>query len=177
MPISAYALPYGLRDVKLKALSSSEVLGSAVDLPVSRTFSFEDAEDFEDLRGDDTLVATHGQGAQVNWELESGGISLEAAAVLLGGTISQTGTTPNVIKKLAKVATDARPYFQVEGQSISDSGGDFHIKLYKCKVTGNFSGEMAEGSFWISNCTGLGLSKTTGELYDIIHNETVTAIT
>ena len=42
------AYPFGLRDVKLTPFTdeTTEALGTAVDLPASRTLSFTEAEDF-----------------------------------------------------------------------------------------------------------------------------------
>lgn len=180
MPL-AETLPYGLRDVKLTPLTSGgTALGTPVDLPNSRTFSFEEAEEFTELRGDDKVVATRGQGASVEWELESGGISLEAYAVLNGGTIASTGVTPAQVKTYKKKVTDARPEFAVEGQAISESGGDFHVRLHRCKASGSLSGELADGAFWLTSASGSALpsrqSAVLDELYIFTQNETAVAI-
>ena len=125
-------MPFGLRDVKLKPVDAGTgVAGTAVDLPVSRTFSFSESEDFEELEGDDITAASHGSGPKVEWELEAGGLSFTAYKTMAGGTITESGTTPAQTKVYSKLATDARPYFQVEGQAISDSGGDVHCVVYR----------------------------------------------
>jgi len=179
MPIAFIPLPYGLRDVRITPMiPGSETLGTAVDLPNARTFSFSEAEDFAELRGDDGLVAIHGQGPAVDWSLEGGGISYEAVRAMFGGTITETGTTPNQIKTFQKTGADIRPYFQVEGQSISDSGGDFHCVLFKARCTGELAGEMSDGNFWLTGASGRALPKTNsqGLLYKFVQNETATAI-
>ena len=176
MPLTITPLPFGLRDVKLYALDAAEAPGTAVDLPAARTFTFQESEDFEELRGDDALKATHGNGPILNWSLEAGGISLEAAKVLMGGLITESGTTPNQLKTLAKLGTDSRPYFQVKGQIISDSGGDVHAVVYKCKAEGDVGGDFAEGSFFLTGASGRGLPKADNKLWDIIQHETAIAI-
>lgn len=178
MPLTATPLPFGLRDVKIAPFGAgTETPGTAVDLPNARTFSFSEAEDFEELRGDDGLVAVHGTGAAVDWSLESGGVPLEAVKAMFGGTITESGIAPNQIKRYSKKAKDLRPYFKVEGQAISDSGGDFHVVLYKCRSTGELSGEMADGSFWLSGTSGRALPRVADDvLYEFIQNETTTAI-
>lgn len=181
MAIGAYAQPFGLRDVKLTPLGADgSTPGTAVDLPAARTFSFAEVEDFESLEGDDEEVANHGNGPAVEWELEGGGISLEAYAVMAGGTVTTSGVTPNIAKTYKKLTNQQRPYFKVEGQAISDNGGDFHGIVYKAKATGSLEGEMGNGSFWLTAADGRGIGSTeTGklrELYDFIHNETVTPI-
>lgn len=180
MPLSAYVQPFGLRDVKLQPLGTDgSTPGTSVDLPAGRTFSFAEAEDYQELRGDDKLIAHHGNGPHIEWKLESGGISMEAFAVIAGGVVTTSGTTPNSKKTYAKKVTDARPYFKVYGQAISDAGGDFHCVVYKCKATDNLEGELGDGAFWLTGAGGTGYPSTeaanTDKLYDFIQNETTTA--
>lgn len=171
-------LPYGLRDVKIRTLGfGSEVPGVAVDLPNARTLSFAEAEEYDELRGDDGLRAVHGRGPSVNWSLEGGGISLEAVKAMGGGTIVESGVTPNRQKMYTKGGSDLRPYFQLEGQAISDSGGDFHAVLYKARSTGELSGELGDGTFWLTGCSGQALPRVLDDLlYSFIQNETAKAI-
>lgn len=186
MALSEYAIPFGLRDVKLVPytdLTATELAVTMVDLPVSRTLSFTEAEDFEDLRGDDELITSHGSGASVEWELEAGGISLEAYKVLAGGTLTTSGVTPNVTKTFRKKTTDQKPFFAIIGQSISDSGGDLHTVIYRAKVTDNIEGEFGDQEFFLTSASGKGYgSRRTdpagelGAVYDFIHHETISAI-
>lgn len=177
MALEDTSLPFGLRDVGIKVLGTDGTPGTLVDFPNSRTFSFSEAEDFEELRGDDGVVAVHGHGASVDWDLEGGGINFEAVKAMYGGTIAETGTTPAVKKQFHKAETDVRPYFQVEGQSISDAGGDFHCILYKCRATGELSGEMADGSFWLTGASGRAIGRTADRrIYSFIMNETAVPI-
>lgn len=181
MTIPAYLQPFGLRDVRLTPLSADGVTPSTgVDLPASRTFHFSDEEDFSPFRGDDQLITEHGSGPHLSWTLESGGLSLEAYAVVAGGTVTSTGTTPAVKKTYSKLVTTVRPLFRAEGQAISDNGGDMHGIAYKCKATDKIEGEMNDGAFWATSLGGSGYGSaeaaTVGKLYDFIHNETAIAI-
>lgn len=171
------ALPYGLRDVKLTPIASDGTEGTPVDLPNARTFSFEENEDFEELRGDDRVVANRGQGASVGWELESGGISLEAYVVLNGGEVVEDGVEPNTSRTYTKKATDSKPRFKVEGQAISESGGDFHVVLHNCKATEGVEGELADGAFWLTGASGTAIADPTSEIiYEFVENDTETSI-
>lgn len=176
MALATNQLAYGLRDVGLYAMDAAGVLSNKVDLPAARTFSFSETEEFTELRGDDKVIAIRGKGPKVEWDLEAGGISLAAYVVLAGGTSNLSGTTPNQILKVTKKVTDSRPYFRVEGQAISDSGGDFHGRVFKCKVSDAIEGEMTDGEFWITSCSGEGIGDANDNLYELIQNETVTAI-
>lgn len=171
-------LPYGLRDVKVTPVAADGTLGTSVDLPNARTFSFEESEDFEELRGDDKVVATRGQGASVSWELESGGISLDAYAVMNGGLVEVGGVAPDETITYTKKSTDAKPRFQVEGQAISESGGDFHCVLPNCKATEGLSGELSDGAFWLTSASGTAIADPTTEIiYEFVQNSTATPIT
>lgn len=171
-------LPYGLRDVQLQAISAAGVLSSTVvDVPVARTLSFSDTEDFSELRGDDMVAASHGAGVIVEWSLESGGISLDAYAVMAGGTVTSTGVTPNQKKTFSKLGTDSRPYFLIQGQSISDNGGDLHGVIYRAKADGSLEGSMEDSTFWLTAASGKGYPRTSdSKSYDFVQNESVTSL-
>jgi hypothetical protein len=180
MPLSTHPLPFGLRDVKLKPLEGA-TLGTAIDLPVARTFSFSESEEFEELQGDDVTAASHGSGPVVEWELESGGLPFNAFKAMAGGTVTESGVTPAQKKVFSKLASDSRPYFKVEGQAISDSGGDVHGIVYRCKADGSLEGEFGNGSFFLLSASGKGYGDTVGatptnKLYDFVQNETAIAI-
>lgn len=181
MPITTTALPYGMRQVGIKALPPPYTTPGALNLlPYGRTLSWTDTEDFTDLRGDDQLIASHGAGPQCNWELESGGLPLEPAKLILGGATVDTGVTPNMKKTYTKLVDDQRPYFKAEGQSISDSGGDVHAVLYRAKATGDTTGEFADGAFFVlgtsGKCFGSLEAANLKRLYDFVNNETAAAI-
>lgn len=179
------ALPYGLRDIKVTPYTDATgtVLDDAddasIDLPNARTLSFSEAEDFEELRGDDRTVTTRGKGATVEWEIESGGISLEAWQVMTGGEIIDSGIAGARKRVLRKRGSQARPWFRMEGQAISDSGGDIHCVLYRCRFTDNLEGELGDGEFFLTSGKGTALpmlDETADILYDFVQNEVATAI-
>lgn len=178
------AIPFGMRDTKVTGYTTSQATtleGSSTDSPNARTLSFSESEDYEELRGDDKVVAIRGLGASVEWEMEAGGISIPAYKSMNGGTAATTGVTPNQVTTYTKKVTDERPYFKAEGQSISDSGGDFHVILFKSRASSGLEGELSDGAFWLTGASGVSLPATlTGEvdtLYKFILNEMVTAIT
>lgn len=176
------SLPYGIRDCKVFPFTDEalETVGTGVDLPNMQTLSFSEAEDFSELRGDDSLVTMRGNGSKVEWELEAGGMSLAAIKVMYGGVITITGVAPATKTVFRKKSKDARPFFRIEGQAISDSGGDVHTIIYRCKATDNLEGSFEDGEFFTTGASGTGMpSKATATddvLYDFIENATTTAI-
>lgn len=63
---------------------------------------------------------------------------------------------------------------------MSESGGDHHLVLHRCKAT-QISGTHQDGEYWISHAEGNGIATLTaanvGAVWDMIANETATAIT
>lgn len=183
------ALPYGLRDVKIvkyATLAATAFGTTMVDLPNAQTLTFSETEEYTELRGDDKVVTSHGQGASGEWELESGGISIPAYAALNGGTVVETGTTPAQVQRYRKRTTDARPFVTLMGKAISDAGGDFHGIIYLARATGDIKGELKDGEFMIPGASGTMLPcRVAGEvdgeeildtLYDFVQNETEAAL-
>lgn len=179
------AIPYGLRDVNLvqyPTLAADTFGVTLTDLPVARTFSFNETEDYEELRGDDTLITSHGKGPTVEWELESGGISIAAYASIAGGVVIDTGISPNQIKRYRKNITDQRPFFVALGRAINDGGGDFQSVVWRCRATGNLEGELGDGQFFIPSASGTGFgcnvtglvnaTQINGAVYDFAYRET-----
>jgi hypothetical protein len=176
------ALPYGVRDCKLTRYtdaSGTVLAGSSVDLPNMQTFSFSESEEFTELRGDDRVVAIRGQGALVDWELEAGGMDFAAWEILTGGTVAESGLTPNRVWTMRKRSTGTRPYFRLEGKAISDSGGDMHCTVYRCRANDTVEGQFADGEFFVTSASGQGLpllDEVNDLIYEFRLNETVADI-
>lgn len=163
--------PYGLREVKV--VRSTTV----VTLPAAQKLSFSERIKSDELRGDDKLVALVGFSEAVEWELEAGGISLEALAVMTGRAATAAGTTPNRTVTMTGTGGQTFPYFKIYGKSMGDIGtDDLHVKLFKCKLT-EISGEFGEGGFFVTSCSGIAIDDGTANgIYQFIQNETAAAL-
>lgn len=179
MALAGTRLPYGLRDLKVATLDSAGVKGSLVDLPNGQTLEFTETTESQELRGDDVVVATRTTINGVEWSLEAGGISFEAMVVMVGGTITSTGTTPNIKKSWTRLNTEAYPDFFLEGQAMSESGGDHHVVIYRVKAS-QFAGTLADQEFWVTSAEGTGIGTLTAadinKVWAMVANETAAAI-
>ncbi len=179
MALQITRLPYGLRDVKVATLDSAGVKGTLVDLPAGQSLEFEESTSSQALRGDDDTVAQRVTIDSVKWTLESGGISFEAYTVIAGGAITSTGVTPAVKKSWTRMGTDSYPDFFLEGQSMSDSGGDHHLVFYRAKAT-QISGTLQDQDYWVSHAEGNAISTLTaadvGKVWAMVANETAVSI-
>ena len=176
------ALPYGIRDIKIQRYSDAAgtILGDTiVDLPNARTLSFTEEEEFQELRGDDRVVATHGNGPQITFSFEAGGLPLDVLPHINGGETTTSGTADEEVTTYQKKASGQRPWFKITGRVISDSGGDVHAVLHRCKLTENLEGEFTDGEFFLlsGGGVGMGLDDEDNDLiYEFVHNATMTPI-
>jgi hypothetical protein len=125
------------------------------------------------------LLTTRGKGSQVNWDLEAGGISIAAWAVITGGSVIERGLAPNREVELQKRSTQARPYFRIDGKIISDSGGDVLVRIYRCRANGDITANFTDGEFQTSQIAGVGLpllDDTNDLLYSIFRRESTSDI-
>lgn len=175
MALSDNRLPYGLRDIKVATLDNTGVKGTLVDLPNAQTLEFNEATSTQELRGDDQVVASRTTVNGVEWTLDAGGINFAAMKVMFGGTITSTGTTPAVVSKWRRLASDAYPDFYLVGKALSESGGDHHTVIHRAKAN-QMSGTHADGEFWVSHAEGTGIGTLTaanvGAVWDMLANET-----
>jgi hypothetical protein len=177
------ALPYGVRDIKITPYvdAAGTVLDTvSYDLPYIQTLSFSEAEEFSELRGDDKLIATRGQGAQVDWDLEAGGMKTKIWSIFTGGEVVERGASPNREIELRKKSTQARPYFRIDGKIISDSGGDVHVRIYRCRCNDTIDADFADGEFATTAVSGVGmplLDDANDLIYSIFRHESSTDLT
>jgi len=179
MALSINRLPYGLRDIKVATLDNAGVKGTLVDLPNAQTLEFEETTETQELRGDDVIVAQRTTVNGVDWSLEAGGISFEAMVVIAGGTVASTGVTPAVKKTWVRLGTDSYPDFYMEGQAMSESGGDHHTIIHRAKAN-KIAGTHADQEFWVSSAEGTGIATLTaadiGKVWTMVANETAVSI-
>jgi hypothetical protein len=184
VPLSRVTKLYAVEDAKLAKLtadsSSSPTYDAVVDVPgiksVGVTFEINSVElrgDNKQLDADSTLVA-----ATVSFEHAK--LSFDALAVLMGGTITDAGTTPAQKTTFTRVGTDAFNYFKFEAKTptngVDPIGGDAHLVFYKCKMTAYSPGLAEENYQTISGQFRSVFTISNDKLFDIVLNETAVAI-
>lgn len=144
MPLSHVTKVFGVNDAKIAKLTADPAGGSAtyatsVDVPGIKSVTISGEITTVDLRGDHTLLDSDSTLQNVTVGFEYAKLSLDALVVWLGGTVSDSGTTPDQIAKLAMLGTDTllANYWKFEAKTVSADtvGGDVHLVLYKCKLT------------------------------------------
>ena len=164
--------PFGLRDIKLTNIGGT----TQVDLPSAQKMTFSERLTSGELRGDDVTKSIVAITDALEWELEAGGISLEAYAIMTGRTLVSAGTTPSRTVTMTAVAGDNYPYFKIYGKSVGDiSTDDIHVLVYKAKLTSPLEGEFSDTNFFVTKCAGVAIDNGT-KIFDIVQNETAAAL-
>lgn len=158
--------PFGLREVVLY----NEDGTLAVALPRAMMFHFTPLLDTYVATVEGLMVGINSRLAGFEWEIEGGGLSLEAFAKLTGDTTSLTGSTPNRVLTMSQDAGDAMPYLRVYGRALSDEGGQARIRVYKAKLTA-IEGTFRNREFWVTYSKGVAV-KGTNPLYEVAQQET-----
>lgn len=179
---SSDILPYGIRQIRLTPYLDAQgtcLADVSYPLPVAMTLGFSETEQYDELRGDDVLVAVHGRGPQVDWSLEAGGMNMTCWSLLSGGSVIEEGVAPTRVTRMIKSGDDLRPYVRIDGRAISDSGGNLKTRIYRCKANGRLQADLRGGAFQTSRIDGVGLPMVGDGgrwLYEFIHDETDSAI-
>lgn len=164
--------PFGLNDVKVTDIAGA----TQVDLPAARVFSFKPVFTTNELRGDDQVVSVASRMSKAEWELEAGGIDLDALAIITGWTVTESGSTPNQQEELQFDGGDCNPYFKVYGKALGDDcDDDIHVLLYKVKLL-DMDGKLQDGEFFLTSCSGVAVDDGTNGVIKIIQHETATAL-
>lgn len=172
-----------LADAKVSKMTadtgSAPTYASSVDVGGVVKIGVAPKVETKELKGDSKLLDTYTRTIQIDLDVEAALMSFDALAVLLGGSTSATGSTPNQVTTYKLLATNATPpFFKLEGQWLYAGEGlaDAHIILYKCKVTDPPSFEIndASGAFGgvKFKAVALPVSASSGSWMDIVLNET-----
>lgn len=157
---------FGLHELKFVSMDDNTV----VDLPVSMKLMFRERVISAELAGDDAIQSLHTVPVAMDWELEHGGLPLEAYALATGRTVSETGSTPNQ-RTVLQANLSSFPYFQIFGKVIDDEGGDVHCHIPKAKLTESPEGTFEYGQFYTISFKGSGLV-AEGYVFQFAQNET-----
>lgn len=161
-------MPFGLRDIKLTDITGS----TQVDLPAGQTLRFEERVSFREYKSHDGSVDIETHADAVEWDLEAGGISLEAYALMTGRAETEVGSTPNQTTTLAAEKLDDFPYFKIYGKVLGDGTGDIHCKIFKAKVTTGVRGVFRDGAFFVMQCSGVAVDDGSNGIWELVQNET-----
>ncbi len=123
---------YGCRDIKITNIggTTQEDLGAAV------TAEFVPELEGGILKGDDSNKAGLWYIVGGQLKFSGGQFSAAALAIMLGVSLSTTGSTPNEVTTIQLNAGLRLPYFKFYAQALDEESGDIHLLCHKVKLSG-----------------------------------------
>jgi hypothetical protein len=195
VPLSHESVVYDVHDAKVyplltDATGAAPTYGTGVDVPGITELSADPNIVSAELKGDGKVIAKKGRTDRINGSATYGKLSLDALAVILGGTVGDSAST-QAGYRLAGPAP--LPYFKLEAKidDVDVGIGDLHIMIYKCQLTGgtlistssdnfnqpsfDFEGLSLQGT--ITANTNSIVPATVSAMMDIFFNSTSVALT
>lgn len=187
MPIQRFTQVYGIQDAKIAPLTSdpasgSPTYGALIDVPGIKSMEISGDVEVKTLRGDNTKLASNSALTNVQVSVTHAKVSLDVLKAILGGTVTDSGTTPAQSTRWDLGGADATfPAFKLEGVTPQNGtdliGGDYHVVLHKLTVASFPDLGFAEEDYRIASFTANADPLiSTGDWISIVLNETAVAI-
>lgn len=171
--------PFGLRDLKVyERTAATPTYGTGVDVPCVNEVQFDVEVTNAVLEGDDVKCSTHSIPESVKVSFKHGGLPIDVYDLLMGSTLTDSGTGSGAITLLDIAVADVRPYFAFIAQSYGSAGGDTLLVGYKSKMMGGGGGTLKKGDFFTSSfeVTVVPCDYDSDTLVRVVHRTTAAAI-
>lgn len=134
---------FGTTDCRIAKLTADPAGGTAtyassIDVVGIKSVVLGGDIEVKELRGDHTLLDSDSTLTNITVTFNYAKLGLDAIAVMLGGAVADSGSTPNQIAKWSLLSTDTLFHnfkFTAKVYSTDFAGGDAIIELYKCKIS------------------------------------------
>lgn len=159
-----------IKDVKITNLAGD----AQEDLDASQEFDMELLIREGTLEGDGEIKALSSKIIGVKGKVSAGSISWEAAAILMGLTVTETGTTPSRVVSMPVNPGYQLPYIKLSGRTLGPDGDDLHILINKAKIKSYGPIAFKDGANnWVTpGFEFTGIKPATGNMVDLLGNET-----
>jgi hypothetical protein len=177
---------YAVEDAKIAPLladpeGGAPSYGAGIDVPGIKSMEISGDVEVKELRGDNRLLDSDSSLTNVTVAFPHAKLSLDVLAALLGGDVTDAGTTP-AQSTTWDLDSGAKPLpFKLVGKTPAGGsdqiGGDVHFTLWKC-VLSSFPGlGLAEEDYrTIENEARAVPLISTGKWISVTINETALAI-
>lgn len=147
----AYAeIGRGFNDLSVAPVTgAADTVGTPVDYPGARTLDFGVESDSDQLEGDDTIIAIARGTKSGSGSIELGRNNPEALAVIAGGTVTTSGTTPDETKTLEESAENDTVFFQIVGQARGADVADslYEVTIHKAMLTSGLNESLTQNGW------------------------------
>lgn len=180
MPTVTTSKVLGLNDLKIAKITTDTAgtlaYATAIDVPGVTTLSLSPKFVEKELRGDEAVIDKYSKLDSIDWSFANVILSLDALAILIGGAVVASGTTPNMKQTYTVLSTDLPAYFKMEGQSTYTDAGDIHVILYKCKAS-SVQYELKGEDYATVSASGTAIGTVNNKkIKEVVINETAAAI-
>jgi len=187
MPLQRFTRVYGIQDAKISALTAdpaggTPTYGTPIDVPGIKTFEISGDVEVKKLRGDNTQLATNAAITNIQVSVSHAKLSMDVLAAIVGGAVTDSGTTPTQKTQWDLSADDANlPPFKLEGvtppNGVDIVGGDHHVVLHKLTLSAFPDMGFAEEDYRIVSFTAdADPLQSNGLWISTVLNETAAAI-
>lgn len=186
MALSHVSKLFAVTDAKVYAVTAdpsggATTYGAAIDVPGIKSVTISGNIDTKELRGDNTLLDTNSVLTNITVDFEYAKLNLDAVAAMIGGAVTDSGSTPNAVATYRLTNTNTFSYFKLEAKTPtagSDSvTGDAHIVLYKCMLSSFPELGMAEEDYQTFKASAVAVGRASdGRWIDVVFNETAAAL-
>jgi hypothetical protein len=187
MPLQRFTRVYGIKDAKIAPLTTdpstgTPTYGALIDVPGIKSFEISGEVEVKQLRGDNTKLATNSAITNIQVAVTHAKVSLDVLTAILGGTVTDSGTTPAQKSSWdLNGDTATMPPFKLEGvtppNGVDVVGGDMHVILHKLSLSAFPDLGFAEEDYRIASFTAdADPLLSNGKWLSIVLNETATAI-
>lgn len=182
MALSKQSVILGVDDVKIFEVtadtSSALTYGTAQDVPGIQRINLSPNFTEKGLKGDGKILDYYIQLDTIGFSFESAKVDLEVLAILEGGSLVSSGTSPNEVHTYTVGASSTPKYFKLEGKTNYTGGaaGDFHFSLFKCRAN-SVVVEYKTQDYAIVSVVGIAIPTTNnGNIKEYRINETAATI-
>jgi hypothetical protein len=138
MPLSHFSKVFAVSDAKVAKMLTDVSGGAAtystsIDVPGIKSVEISGDIESKELRGDNALMDRDAVISNVSATVEHAKLSLDMLSAMLGGTVTDAGTTPNQTSVWDLTATSKPVPFRLEAVSASSDsiGGQVRFTLHK----------------------------------------------
>lgn len=182
MALSDMTGTYGVRDCKIIPITADTedgvTYGEIIDIPGIQSIEFNPTFVEDELLGDDDVLDVYSKISNWEFSIKYAKLSFNALAAFTGGSVNDSGSTPNQLKTFSQEKTDKPGYFKLIGKSAYSTdnySGDLHVVFYKCKITD--LGNTLQSAYGEFTGAGKAISRVyDGKIFDLLCHETAVDI-
>lgn len=177
---------FNLDDAKLWPITADTAsvytLGTGVDIPGIQSITMQPEFLTKELPGDARIIDYYSKFRKLTGSVRHAQLSLAVLEQLSGGSVADSGTSPNEKRTFTWSGSNLPKYIKLEAQvkylGSADAGGsgDFHLTIFKAKMS-NFQVELQNEDYAVVSFDYEAIpTNFDDKVIEMVENETAEAI-